>query len=65
MADQQPRAWMRRWAFDGEKPHKVRNENNRMAYPGKFRLLPVTLEKCLPDDVPLYAAADGVEGQKP
>lgn len=50
-----PVAWMRRWAFNGEAPKKERKENGRMAWPFKFKLLPVTEGKLLPDDVPLWA----------
>lgn len=50
-----PRAWMRRWYFDGETPHKERNEKGRIAWPVKFKWLPVTPNKIMEDDVPLYA----------
>lgn len=50
-----PRAWMRRWYFDGETPHKERNENGRIAWPTKFKFMPVTPHKVMADDVPLYA----------
>lgn len=50
-----PVAWMRRWHFDGETPKKEKKENGRTAWPYKFKLLPVTVNQCLPDDVPLYA----------
>lgn len=49
-----PRAWMRRWYFDGETPRKERNSNGRMALPQKFKFLPVTPNRILGDDVPLY-----------
>lgn len=49
-----PVAWMRRWYFEGEVPMKERKENWRMAWPYKFKLLPVTTSQCLPDDVPLF-----------
>lgn len=52
----EPVAWMRKWAFDGEKPAKQRNENGRMAWPAKFKVLPITQGYCFNDDVPLYAA---------
>lgn len=42
-------AWMRKWAFDGETPRKERRENGRMAWPAKYKLLPVTQNKCLED----------------
>ena len=54
--EQQPVAWMRRWAFEGVAPRKVRNENGRMAWPFKFKLLPLSERKLLEDDVALYAA---------
>lgn len=53
--DEKPIAWMRKWAFDGEEPHKEKRENGRMAWPAKYKLLPVTQNKCLDDDVPLVA----------
>ena len=51
---QEPVAWMRKWAFDGETPAKERNSNGRMAWPSKFKILPVTLGKFFKDDVRLY-----------
>lgn len=53
---QEPVAWMRKWAFDGETPVKERNSNGRMAWPHKFKILPVTEGKFFNDDVGLYAA---------
>ena len=50
-----PRAWMRRWYFEGETPYKERNKNGRPAWPQKFKFLAVTPNKVLDDDVPLYA----------
>lgn len=47
-------AWMRRWAFDGEEPRKEKKDNGRLAWPAKFKLLPVTNSRLLDDDVPLY-----------
>jgi hypothetical protein len=52
-----PSAYMRRWAFDGEKPFKERKDNGRLAWAHKFKLLPVTQRKALTDDVPLFATA--------
>ena len=52
---QEPEAWIRRWAADGITPEKVLNENGRWAWPFKFKLVPVSQKKCLPDDVALYA----------
>jgi hypothetical protein len=46
-------AWARKWYVDGETPAKERNSNGRMAWPTKFKLLPVTVGKCLADDVHL------------
>jgi len=46
---------MRRWYFDGETPHKERNEKGSIAWPVKFKWLPVTPNKIMEDDVPLYA----------
>ncbi len=45
---------MRKWAFDGEEPHKEKRENGRLAWPTKYKFLPVTPNKCLEDDIPLY-----------
>lgn len=53
-----PRAWMRRWAFDLKTPQKERNGNGRMAWPMKYKFLPVTTNKVLDDDVPLYDIGD-------
>ena len=53
--DEKPIAWMRKWAFDGEDPHKEKRENGRLAWRAKYKLLPVTQNKCLDDDVPLVA----------
>lgn len=55
------RAWMRRWYFDGRVPHKQRNENGRMVWPTEFKFMPVTPDKVMADDVPLYAADDSHE----
>lgn len=51
-------AWARRWLIDGETPKKERKENGRMAWPARFKLLPITTCKCLVDDVPLYRIPD-------
>ena len=45
-------AYMRKWAFDNEIPQKVKGR-----WPTKFKFLPVTMTRCLPDDVPLFAEA--------
>ena len=50
-----PCAWMRRWAFDGEIPQKERKENGWMAWPFKFKLIPVSETQLRPDDVPLFS----------
>lgn len=55
-ADGVPLAWMRAWAYRGETPHKERKENGRMAWPLRFKLLAITQNKMLPDDIPLYTA---------
>lgn len=52
-----PRAWMRRWAFDGGKPAKERNSNGRMSWPLKYKMKPFTEGRLFDDDVPLYAQA--------
>ena len=54
--EQQPRAWMRKWAFDGDKPYKEKNANGRMAWPIRFKMLAVTKGKHFDDDVALYTA---------
>ena len=59
-----PVAWMRKWAYEGEVPQKIRNENGRMAWPAKFKFLPVTQGKCISDDVPLYAPLPAPPAQK-
>lgn len=54
--DEKPVAWMRRWAFEGEQPFKIRSERTgRMKTHPKFGWLEVTRGKILPDDVPLFA----------
>ncbi len=51
----EPMAWMRKWAFDGEKEYKIKSpETGRMVWHPKFKFLPVGKAKCLPDDIPLY-----------
>ena len=52
--DAEPYAYVRKWHFDGEKPAKVKNENNRWAWPTKFKFVSLSFPKCQPDDVPLY-----------
>lgn len=51
-----PRAWERKWSADGETPAKVKTDTGRWVWPLKFKLLPVTNEQCLKDDVPLFPA---------
>lgn len=62
MDSEQPKAWMRKWAFDGEKPQKERKENGRVAWPRKFKFQAVTAFKIFDDDVPLAALATPVAG---
>ncbi|MBV2180939.1 MAG: hypothetical protein KUL86_06845 [Castellaniella sp.] len=62
---QEPVAYIRRWAFDGVKPEKVRNENGRLVWSFKHKLRDVTKGKCLDDDVPLYAAPVAAQAQQP
>ena len=50
----EPVAWMRKWYFDGEIPRKEKNERGRMAWPNKFKFLPLSYHKCCEDDIPLY-----------
>lgn len=51
----EPAAYMRRWYLDGEAEHKVRSATTgRMGLAWKFKLMPVTAHRCLPDDEPLY-----------
>lgn len=57
----EPVAWERAWSRNGETPKKERNENGRMAWPKRFKFLPVTKAKILPDDFPLYAAPPAVQ----
>ena len=57
LADVKPAGWIRRWALDGEKPAKVKNEKGRWVWPQKFKLLPVTEGQCLPTDEPLVPAS--------
>lgn len=50
-------AWIRKWAYDGETPAKEKNESGRMAWPFKFKLVPVSERQCLKDDEPLMTVA--------
>ena len=54
-----PSAWQRKWAADGIKPYKQKNENGRWAWAPQFRWLPITDSKVFGDDVPLYAMSTG------
>ena len=51
---EQPVAWARSWHIAKEVPCKEKNGNGNLAWPAKFKLLPVTAGKCMRDDVPLY-----------
>ena len=46
-------AYIRKWAFDGEEPKKEKRENGRLAWPFKFKLIPVSQSMLLKDDIPL------------
>ena len=61
--ERKPDAWARKWHIDGEKPAKVKKENGRWAWPGKFKFLPVTAGQCMADDVALYL--DAQQERKP
>lgn len=54
------RAFMRRWAFDGIEPTKERNEKGRMAWPMRFRFLPITAHQIFESDVPLISNDDWI-----
>lgn len=56
-ADQltKPLAWMRRWAYEGRVPEKVKNAKGRWVWPREARFHDVTKVKACADDVPLYA----------
>jgi hypothetical protein len=54
----EPRAFIRRWAFDGEKPAKEKNANGRLAWPKKYLFVEVSKHECAKDDVPLFAIKD-------
>lgn len=45
--------WIRLWAFNKEKPKKEKNERGRLAWPTKFKFLPVTQGQCARDDLAL------------
>jgi len=52
---QQPIAWMRKWAHENEKEYRVKSPTTgKMVLHHKFKYLPVTLHKCLIDDIPLF-----------
>jgi len=55
LAEAEPVAWMRRWAFDNIVPAKVRNENGRLVWPREYKFAEVTKIKYFATDVPLYA----------
>lgn len=55
--DVQVVAWQRKWDADGEIPVKEKNGNGRMAWPLRFKFLPVTRGKCAKDDLPLVPAS--------
>jgi hypothetical protein len=52
---------MRRWAYDGETPVKERKENGRMAWPVRFKMHAVTVNRVFPDDVPLFPKDDEID----
>lgn len=54
ISEAQPEWWIREWAHNGETPKKEKNENGRLAWPWKFKLLPVTQKQTLPSDLALY-----------
>ncbi|MBV8060815.1 MAG: DUF551 domain-containing protein [Alphaproteobacteria bacterium] len=53
---QEPKAWMRKWYSDGEKPEKVKGR-----WPAKFKFKSLTEAKLFSDDKPLYAAPQVVQ----
>lgn len=53
-----PCGWMRRWKYDGEEPKKEKNKNGKLAWPYRFKFLPVTDSKIFEDDIPLVPAED-------
>jgi hypothetical protein len=52
--NKKPVAWMRKWYFDQETPTKIKNEKGRWVWPAKYKFVPVSANKCLPDDIPLF-----------
>lgn len=52
----EPVAFARKWHIDGEVPRKEKQENGRLAWPFKFKLMPITIGKCLADDAPLFTS---------
>lgn len=52
----QPRAWMRRWAYESKPcPPKVKNAKGRWEWPKESQFKEVTNVKIFADDVPLFA----------
>lgn len=59
MKEKPPRAWMRRWAYDGVKEYREpTGKGGRMRIARKFLILPVTPHKVFNDDVPLFSEED-------
>jgi hypothetical protein len=56
-AKMEPRAWMRRWAYEGEAEYKERDERTgRMRIARKFMMLKVTPNRIFNTDVPLFTS---------
>jgi hypothetical protein len=51
-----PRAWMRRWAYEGKEcPPKVKNEKGRWVWPKEAKFHAITPFQVSKNDVPLFA----------
>lgn len=57
LEEQKPVAWARRWYVNGEEPRKEKQANGRLAWPIRFKFLPISEGQCMKDDAPLYLSA--------
>ena len=51
----EPEGYIRKWAYDKEVPSKEKNLRGRLAWPNKFKFLPITQHQCAKDDIALFS----------